>query len=379
MSLLYTTHVPIEVHELDGKKNEDPQEEVVAITPTGTPPASATAGALTPVENSQSFGISLSLILSSMYIGTSIALFLTIRYSKKLEREGFLSYNSTGIVMAIEITKIMVSVALKYAEDGDFLFYSVTFGRERRELWRMSMVYVIPALLYALYNNLTYINLHYFDPGTVQMFMQTRVLFTGFLFATVLQRALSLRQWISLGILTIGLIVKYISPTLMMLMNVRVLAILLQAFFSSLAGVYNELALKREAYLSIHQQNFFMYLYGILFNLLLGLLVAPQEYMQLHLLYHPHIIFIPIIFMGALNGLTAAFILKFINVIVKAFASAVEVVLMAVVASLVLDESFTQQDFVAAVFVMVSVYLYYTKGCGSERVEKQKRKIRRMV
>ncbi|KAH9600685.1 Nucleotide-sugar transporter [Trypanosoma melophagium] len=379
MNSLHTTQVRIDPAELGIKKNDDQKGEIVvsmANAPTaalvGTTPTTNT-----PVESRQ-FDVGLSLILSSMYITTSIALLLTIRYSKILENEGRLSYNSTGLVMAMEVTKIIVSVGLKYAEDGDFLLYSVTFGIKRCELWRMSVVYILPALLYALYNNLTYINLRYFDPGTVQMFMQTRVLFTGLLFATVLHHALSIRQWVSLAILTVGLIVKYISPTLVMMMNVRVLAIFLQAFFSSLAGVYNEYALKREAYLSIHQQNFFMYLYGVLFNLILGLIVAPQEYMQLHLIRHPHVIFIPIIAMGALNGLAAAFILKFINVIVKAFASAVEVLLMAVVASLILHESFTQQDFVAAVLVMISVYLYYTKGYCSERAERQERKFRRV-
>ncbi|KEG12643.1 putative nucleotide sugar transporter [Trypanosoma grayi] len=325
-----------------------------------------------PPEEGTQFGVWRSLALSAMYIGTSTILFLAIRYSKYLEKQSILSYDSTSIVMAMEVTKILVSVVLKYASDGELLLYSITLAPHRWELWRMSVLYVVPALLYAMYNNLTYISLRHFDPGTVQLFMQTRILFTGFLSVGVLHRSLSLRQWLALIVLTLGLVIKYILPTAVQMMDARVLVVLLQAFLSSLAGVYNELALKREAHLSIHQQNFFLYLYGIFFNLLFGLILAPQEYLHGNFFGNAHIIFIPIIFVGALNGLTAAFILKFINVIVKAFASAVEVVFMALLAAAVLGEPLTPQDLTAGVFVMCSVYLYYTNGCGSRRAEKHK-------
>ncbi|PBJ79998.1 hypothetical protein BCY84_02021 [Trypanosoma cruzi cruzi] len=324
-----------------------------------------------PAETPQ-FGLLPSLVLSGMYVGTSIMLFLTIRHSKVLEKRGILSYDSTSIVMSIEVAKIIASVILRYALSGEFLIFSVTFGPRRGELWRMSWVYATPAFLYALYNNLTYLNLRLFDPGTLQLFMQTRILFTGFLFVFLLKRVLSIRQWAALAILTLGLVIKYISPTVMQAVDVRILAMLLQAFLSSLAGVYNEFALKRETHISIHLQNFFMYMYGILFNLLLGLLIAPQEYLKDSIFRHPHIIFLLIILSGTLNGLTTAFILKFINVIVKAFASAVEVILMVVLAAVLLGEPITQQDFMAGILVMCSVYLYYTNGCGSDAPTKSR-------
>ena len=42
--------------------------------------------------------------------------------------------------------------------------------------------YMIPALLYCLYNNLAFINLSYFDPTTYFMFMQIRLLMTGIIY-----------------------------------------------------------------------------------------------------------------------------------------------------------------------------------------------------
>ncbi|RNF08015.1 putative nucleotide sugar transporter [Trypanosoma rangeli] len=329
------------------------------------------AAQLMPVEPPQ-LGLWPSLALSGVYIGSSIMSFLAIRYIRVLEKRGEATYNNAAIVMSIEVAKMLVSVTLRYLSSGEFVPFSVTVGPQRWHLWRMSWLYITPAFLYALYNNLTYVNLRLFDPGTVQLFMQTRILFTGFLFVFLLHRSLSMRQWGALGILTVGLFIKYVSPTVMQAVGVRLLAIQLQAFLSSLAGVYNEVAFKREAGTSIHLQNFFMYLYGILFNLMLGLLVAPQKYLHESIFCNSHVILIPIILLGTINGLTAAFMLKFINVIVKAFAASVEVILTPVVAAAVLGEPLTWQDFTAGVFVMCSVYLYYTKGCGGNVTCKSK-------
>ena len=40
----------------------------------------------------------------------------------------------------------------------------------------------MPALLYCVYNNLVYINLAAFDPGTYNVLMQLRIVITGFLY-----------------------------------------------------------------------------------------------------------------------------------------------------------------------------------------------------
>ena len=88
-------------------------------------------------------------------------------------------------------------------------------------------LYLIPASLYCLYNNLSFVSLQYFNPTTYFMFMQIRLLLTGVIYqvkviAIVLhrsvtrdlwqinslqilfKRSLSSKQWLSLLILTVG-------------------------------------------------------------------------------------------------------------------------------------------------------------------------------
>lgn len=239
-------------------------------------------------------------------------------------------------------------------------------------MWRDGLPYAVSSLLYAVYNNLTFFNLSRVDPGTYQVLMQTRILFTGILFTFFLKTDLSVRKWFALLLLTIGVTAKYVAPGTSMHMSLMsVTLILLQALLSALAGVYNEYVLKKQAHMSIHYQNFFMYFYALFFNGIIGAVTDPASY-SLHSLFNwfqlAKPIFIPIVLFGASTGLAAAFILKFINVIVKAFASAVEVLLTAVLAALILNEMLTVNDVIAAIIVMISVYAYYTNGKGGSKI-----------
>lgn len=331
-----------------------------------------------------------SLCLAALYILSSMFYFLAIRYTKSLGQ-----YNNAMVVFCIEVLKLTVSVLMKYHEDGEFLPYAVLFGEQRRHIWRSGLPYAVPSFLYAVYNNLTFFNLGLFDPGTYQLFMQTRILFTGVLFTLLLHQPLTVRKWCALFVLTLGVASKYYSPSTIEL-NSNVLFMLFQALLSALAGVYNEYALKKDMHLSIHQQNFFMYLYAIGFNAVFGFLSNPAAVHRFifvdmlgrkgsdaevgaigaiastsapaplsgHLLQ----VICLIILFGATTGLCAAFILKFINSIVKAFASAIEVLLTAVMAFLLLGEKLTDGDVLAAVIVMISVCTYYTSGCGDGKL-----------
>lgn len=318
---------------------------------------SAPTGERSTLLRDSTLPLSQSLKLSATYILTSILFFIAVRYSRSHHD----SYDSAFLVLLIEVTKLTVSCVLKYLEDGEVLVHTIFVSRKRRSIWRRSLIYAVPSLLYAVYNNLTFHNLSLFDAGTYQVFMQTRILFTGMLFTVLLKQPLTLRKWLSLVVLMIGVAAKYFSVSSIVL-DGNVWVMISQAFLSSLAGVYNEYAFKKHSQLSIHHQNFFMYLFAIVFNVGIGLLVNPTYYMNLDPATLLRPIFIPIVLLGAATGLSAAFILKFINVIVKAFASAVEVLLTAVVAAIVLGEALGLQDLVATVLVMTSVYMYYSNS-----------------
>jgi len=129
------------------------------------------------------------------------------------------------------------------------------------------------------------------------------------------------------------------------------------------AGVYTEFALKQQAQLSIHIQNFFMYFFSLLIGVIIVVFTLPSgssfsffDFFDIRL--------IVVACFGVSTGLSASFLLKYINVIVKGFAAAVEVIVTAFVSSAVLGDVLTKADFFAALFVSYAIYLHSSKGWG---------------
>jgi UDP-sugar transporter A1/2/3 len=310
-----------------------------------------------------------SIVLGNIYMFGCISLFLLIRYSKTKEtrineerrasgQDPIILYDSAAAVFFTELAKLLASIAAMYYRTGKFLPISIF----RDKTWRVGVYYAVPSAIYALYNNLTYLNLSLFDPGTYQVFMQTRVLFTGVLYTWLLSKTLSNRKWAALVLLTIGVVSKYLTPDISI--DYRILFMLFQASLSAFAGVFNEFLLKKDINMDVNEQNFFMYSFAVLFNCGWGMYTNPSYYTSGDVFRSFNGIFFFIVLNAAIIGIVTSLILKFINVIVKAFASACEVLLTAILAALFLNESLTKQDVVACVVVMYSIYIYYSQGLG---------------
>lgn len=145
-------------------------------------------------------------------------------------------------------------------------------------------LYMVPALLYCLYNNLAFVNLSIFDPTTYFILLQLRVILTGIVYQCLFKKDLSKIQWLSLVLLTIGCMIKELK----MEGNIRqqsngffisILLMLTQILCSCLAGVYNEYLLKKGqgVNVNIYVQNIYMYTDSILCNILLWITFKHNE------------------------------------------------------------------------------------------------------
>ena len=72
------------------------------------------------------------------------------------------------------MVKLAMALSLYRRYDGDMSLLM----REVLQSPDLLLKYTVPAGLYAVYNNLMYINLTNFDPGTYTLMMQLRILFT---------------------------------------------------------------------------------------------------------------------------------------------------------------------------------------------------------
>jgi UDP-sugar transporter A1/2/3 len=256
----------------------------------------------------------------------------------------------------------------------------------------------VPSFLYCLYNNLTFVNLSSYDPTTYFLLLQFRVVVTGILFEVLFSKRLSKVQWLSLILLTIGCIIKQInysssnsasSSSLSLkdstklnenntefklgeYLNTSLILILVQVFASCFAGVYNEYLLKeRDNHVDIMLQNVFMYVDSIICNLiLLGFspssssssnpsgagLIEAFSHESLSNVFQFKVILI--MMNNACIGIVTSLFLRYLNSILKAFASALELMFTGVLSWLIFNIPLDSSTCLSILIVSFATWLY---------------------
>lgn len=176
-------------------------------------------------------------------------------------------------------------------------------------------------------------------------------------------------QWISLGILTFGCMIKNFdaasvnekqdSDLWSQIFNIYFLSINFQNFCSCLAGTYNEYLLKTVgSNVDIFLQNVFMYLDSVLCNFFilmfkgeLGTIFQDVESLK-------DIFVILITVNSAIVGIVTSFFLKNLNSILKTYASALELVITAVVCYIIFNIVITWYTVTSICLVSISVAMY---------------------
>lgn len=137
--------------------------------------------------------------------------------------------------------------------------------------------------------------------------------------------------------------------------------ILIQLICSCLAGVYNEFLLKDTgAHINIYIQNIFMYLDSIVCNLILlilqGNVMTAFNGDSLKYIFTFNVIIIMI--NNAAIGIITSFFLKYLNSILKTFASALELLFTAVLCFLIFHIPIHLNTILSIGIVSFAIYLY---------------------
>lgn len=143
--------------------------------------------------------------------------------------------------------------------------------------------------------------------------------------------------------------------------SIDAIYILIQLICSCLAGVYNEYLLKGDgARVNIYVQNFFMYLDSIVCNLvfliLQGNLMSAFNMANLESVFTVNVILI--IFNNAAIGIVTSFFLRYLNSVLKTFASALELLFTAILCYVLFNIPIHLNTVLSIGVVSFSIYLY---------------------
>lgn len=250
---------------------------------------------------------------------------------------------------------------------------------------RLFLLYFIPSGLYCIYNNLAFVSLVNFDPTTYYILLQLRMVVTGIMYECVFNRKLTRWQWVSLFLITIGCLVKNSSGfshssetetetefSMVRILNASLFWIIVQIFCSCFAGVYTEFLVKDTgADVHLMVQNTFMYIDSIVCNFI-GILMFPttdpkdatmtQSFFDSPFETFSRILFDPLVFLVMFNnslcGIITSLFLKNFNSILKIFASAMELIITAVVCWIIFSIPIDEFTIVAIFIVSLATYIY---------------------
>ncbi len=144
---------------------------------------------------------------------------------------------------------------------------------------------------------------------------------------------------------------------------------IIQGFCSSAAGVLNEILLKQDLEVDTACQNIILYFFCVVFNLLFTAILNPQFGVAVTQFAHNfQFILVPILLLGATGntisvvntsgGYLTAFILKYMNVILKEYANAVEMFTNAFAVYIAFGVEPQPALLVSMTLVSASIYLY---------------------
>ncbi|XP_042030356.1 CMP-sialic acid transporter 5-like isoform X2 [Salvia splendens] len=191
--------------------------------------------------------------------------------------DGRFKFSPISVNFLTEVAKVFFAITMlllqaRQQKVGEKPLLSLsTFMQDARN----NKLLAVPALLYAINNYLKFTMQLYFNPATVKMLSNLKVLVIAVLLKFIMKRRFSVIQWEALALLLIGISINQLKSmpvgTTALDLPISTVAYICTLIFvtvPSMASVFNEYALKSQYDTSIYLQNLFLYGYGAIFNFL---------------------------------------------------------------------------------------------------------------
>ncbi|KAG6435802.1 hypothetical protein SASPL_100679 [Salvia splendens] len=182
------------------------------------------------------------------------------------KRAGKYEYSVTTANFLVESLKCALSLAALariWRNEG------VTDDNRLSTTWDEVSVYPIPAALYLIKNLLQYYIFAYVDAPGYQILKNFNIISTGVLYRIILKRKLSEIQWAAFALLCAGCTTAQLNSNSDNVLQTPLqgwMMAIVMALLSGFAGVYTEAIIKKRPSRNINVQNFWLYVFGMIFN-----------------------------------------------------------------------------------------------------------------
>ncbi|CAM6104617.1 unnamed protein product [Calypogeia fissa] len=311
---------------------------------------------------------------------TLIGLQPILVYMSKVD--GKFLFDPVSVNFLTELTKVafavcMLLIAVRKQHPGEKSLLSPVVILQAA---RANYLLAVPALLYAINNYLKFIMQLYFNPATVKMLSNLKVLMIAVLLKVVMRRRFSIMQWEALGLLLIGISVNQLhttaTGTTSIAVPVAAIAYVYTLIFvtvPSLASVYNEYALKSQFDTSVHLQNLFLYGYGAFFNLcgiMIRIIYNGSTNFNLFEGHSKATVFL--ILNNAAQGILSSFFFKYADTILKKYSSTVATIFTGLASAALFGHTLTINFVLGVSIVFISMHQFFSslpKKDGHHREE----------
>lgn len=276
--------------------------------------------------------------------------------------DGQVPFDPSSCVVMIELAKLLISLATLVLTGGVSALHAPP---------PLVLVapYAVPAILYALNNNLVVIMQAYMDPSSYQVLSNLKIASTALLYSFCLGKRLRQGQWLALGLLMgAGVCHSYSSLDLgdtdrdeaeqgprLHITAWGLFLVLVYCCVSGLAAVYTERVLKSQK-LPLSLQNLYLYVFGVAINGLSCFSAVASE--KSFLEGYSGAVWV-IIAGQAANGLLMSVVLKHGSGITRLFVISCSMLVNALLSWAILGLQLTPFFLLPVSMIGLAAFLYY--------------------
>lgn len=257
-------------------------------------------------------------------------------------------YTSTAVFLN-EVLKLAIALVVALYDTAGNMGPNITSAELVTTLYTQvfssdSWKLAIPAALYTFQNSLQYIAVSNLDAATFQVTYQLKILTTAIFSVTMLKRSLTVKKWISLVLLMVGVAVVQIPvgtgsadskdkvardekhPE--MNKSIGMIAVIIACAISGLAGVYFEKVLKDSTQVTLWVRNVQLSFYSLFPALFIGVIFKDGAAISRDGFFTGYnwVVWTAITFQ-ACGGLLVALVVNYADNIAKNFATSISIII----------------------------------------------------